>query len=121
MKKLVKGLGLLAAAFIVTAAACGGSDKPAAPAGDGAAAPAATDKPAEPAGVTLAQFEQVANGQTYEEVVAILGFEGTVSSESEIAGIKTAMYTWKGDGFGANMNAMFQDGKLISKAQFGLK
>lgn len=30
------------------------------------------------------------------------------------------MYQW-GGGFGANMNAIFQNGKLVQKAQFGLK
>ena len=29
------------------------------------------------------------------------------------------MYSWK-NANGSNMNAMFQDGRLISKAQFGL-
>ncbi len=32
------------------------------------------------------------------------------------------MYMWEGSGStGANANAMFQGGKLITKAQFGLK
>ncbi|MCE7937638.1 MAG: hypothetical protein DYG90_03375 [Chloroflexi bacterium CFX6] len=59
---------------------------------------------------------------TYEEVVAILGEEGTVLSETDIAGIKTVMYQWFGTGsLGANMNAMFQNGAMIQKSQFGLK
>lgn len=73
-------------------------------------------------GVTLENFNKLQSGMTYEEVVAILGSEGTILSESEVAGIKTAMYTWDGDsGLGANMNIMIQDNEMISKAQFGLE
>ncbi|MBA4121333.1 MAG: hypothetical protein H0X72_02570 [Acidobacteria bacterium] len=57
----------------------------------------------------------------YSEAVKILGSRGEVLSESGIGGTKTIMYQWNGEGFGANMNAMFQNGKLVSKAQFGLK
>ncbi len=56
---------------------------------------------------------------TYRQVVGILGEEGTVMSENEIGGYKTVMYQWK-SGVLANMNATFQNDKLISKAQFGL-
>jgi hypothetical protein len=38
----------------------------------------------------------------------------------ELAGIKTVMYSWQNPD-GSNMNAMFQDDKLVSKAQFMLK
>jgi hypothetical protein len=32
------------------------------------------------------------------------------------------MYRWDGAGMlGANLNAMFQNGKLVTKAQFGLR
>lgn len=42
-------------------------------------------------------------------------------SSSEMAGYKTVMLMWTGTSMGANMNAMFQNDKLVSKAQFGLK
>jgi hypothetical protein len=57
---------------------------------------------------------------SYKEVVKILGTDGEIISESDIGGTKTVMYQWQSSGFG-NMNAMFQNGKLISKSQFGLK
>jgi hypothetical protein len=57
----------------------------------------------------------------YSHFVSILGKEGTEISNNNIAGIKTIMYKWDAGSFGANMNAMFQNGKLGSKAQFGLK
>jgi hypothetical protein len=62
---------------------------------------------------------------TYSEVVQILGQSGTEISRSSIAGITTVMYQWNAGGLaglsGGNMNAMFQDGRLVSKAQFGLR
>lgn len=59
---------------------------------------------------------------TYNEVVEIIGGEGTLMSSSMISNIKTEMYSWDGSGsLGANANAMFQNGSLISKAQSGLE
>jgi cytoskeletal protein RodZ len=72
-------------------------------------------------GVTMANYTRLKTGMTYAQVVEILGKEGTELSSNEISGIKTVMYQWEGEGFGANMNAMFQNGKMIQKAQFGLK
>ncbi|WP_232335511.1 DUF3862 domain-containing protein [Thermoactinomyces sp. CICC 10735] len=70
--------------------------------------------------VTMEEFKKIKNGMTYEEVVEIIGFEGTEMSSTEIGGIKTIMYSWQNDD-GSNMNAMFQNNKLNTKAQFGLK
>ena len=87
---------------------------------DGKSSPAATDTPAA-AGVTMAGFSQLKTGMTYEQAVKVLGKEGTEMSSNEIGGTKTVMYQWEGDGLGATMTAMFQNNKLISKSQFGLK
>lgn len=80
-------------------------------------------EPAKTGGVTMANFQKLKTGMKYEEVVKILGKDGELMSENDIGGTKTEMYQWDGDGggFGANMNAMFQNGKLVSKSQFGLK
>lgn len=79
------------------------------------------EAPAEPAtGVTMANFNRLKTGMRYAEAVKILGSEGEVMSENEIAGHHTIMYKWDSSGLG-NMNAMFQNGKLVQKAQFGLK
>lgn len=79
-------------------------------------------KEASGAGVTLANFQKLETGMTYEQVVEILGDPGEELSRSDIAGYTTVMYSWNGEGgFGANMNAMFQNGKMVSKAQLGLR
>lgn len=72
-------------------------------------------------GITMSNYDRLKTGMTYKQVAEILGKDGIELSSNEIAGIKTAMYQWQGESLGANMNAMFQSGKLISKAQSGLK
>jgi len=56
---------------------------------------------------------------SYSEAVEILGGPGEEISRSDIAGYTTVMYQWK-KWTGANMNAMFQNGRLVTKAQMGL-
>jgi len=81
-----------------------------------------TPKPEDTTGVNMENYSKLQTGMSYEEVVSILGSNGEEMSSNDIAGYKNVMYKWDGDGsFGANMNAMFQNGKLIQKAQYGLK
>jgi hypothetical protein len=71
---------------------------------------------------TLSSFSAIRNGMSYRTVVGIIGCEGSELSSSEMAGYKTIMYMWSSTEFlGGNMNAMFQNDKLMMKAQFGLK
>ena len=71
--------------------------------------------------VTLAQFNRLQTGMTKDQVETILGSPGVEQSSNELAGIRTEMRAWNGNTFGGNMNVMFQDGKLVQKAQFGLE
>lgn len=71
--------------------------------------------------ISMEQYNSIETGMTYDEVVALLGGEGTLLSDTEIAGSKAQIYTWKGTSLGANANVTFSDGKVTSKAQFGLK
>lgn len=75
--------------------------------------------------ISLDEFNRIETGMTYDEVCKIIGGEGVLTSSSDF-GIddeyKTELYEWTGDGsIGANANIMFQNGKVTSKAQFGLK
>lgn len=73
--------------------------------------------------ISKAEFEQIKNGMSYEEVCKIIGSEGEVLSEvgSEGEDYHTIIYMWDGDGeIGANANFTFQKGKLVGKAQYGL-
>jgi hypothetical protein len=66
-----------------------------------------------------AEFGRISEGMTYEQVVSIIGTSGELIISNEIDGIKTMMYSWK-NANGSNINAIFQNGKLIQKAQLGL-
>jgi hypothetical protein len=68
----------------------------------------------------MSEFSRLQSGATYQRAVSIIGAAGEEMSRSEIAGITTVMYGWKNFD-GSNMNAMFQNGGLVNKAQFGLK
>ncbi|HFJ9472549.1 TPA: DUF3862 domain-containing protein [Bacillus paranthracis] len=86
--------------------------------------PKKEEAPKNKPGISKAEFDQIQNGMSYDEVKAIIGSEGEVLSESGQAGeqFHTIMYKWDGEkGFGANANFMFQEGKLQNKSQFGLK
>ncbi len=77
------------------------------------------------ASISLEEFNKIQTGMTYKEVCDIVGGEGTLGSSVDV-GIgdeyKTEIYQWTGDGsIGANANVTFQAGKVISKAQIGLK
>lgn len=65
--------------------------------------------------ITYDNFLNIQMGQSYEDVVSLLG-EGTEGSSSDVAGIKTALYEWKGSGMG-NMNVTIQSGAVTAKAQ----
>ena len=57
---------------------------------------------------------------SYDEVVSLLGGEGALISDTEIAGSTSQIYMWNGTSFGSNANITFSDGKVIAKAQVGL-
>jgi hypothetical protein len=86
------------------------------------AAPTNTPKPtATPIWrLTLAMYNLLTDGISYADAVKIIGKDGTEMSRSSLGGYVTVMYSWQNSD-GSNMNAMFQNDKLIQKAQFGLK
>ena len=77
-----------------------------------------------PGYMTLEIFNKIQIGMTYEEVVNLVGTQGTVLSDVDVGdpSLRTTMYSWEGNGqLGANANVMTQGGKVVSKAQFGLE
>lgn len=72
------------------------------------------------ANLTMAKYNELKNGITYEEAVKIIGSEGTQSSSSSVGNIKIASYKWEGDKY-ARIFATFRDNKLTSKSQSNLK
>lgn len=71
-------------------------------------------------GVTLAGFNAIRNGMSYQQVARILGEQGEEMSSAGDGQFKTNIYSWKAGFLGANMNVTFQGGRVMAKAQFGL-
>lgn len=72
--------------------------------------------------MTLDEFNRIEMGMTHEQVKDIVGGAGKITAKSEVAGITTAVVEFKGSGsVGANANVTFQDGRVVAKAQYGLK
>lgn len=69
--------------------------------------------------VTLEKYNQIETGMTLEEVEAILG-EGTENASTEAGDVNIKSYQWINSD-GSNIQIMFQDGKVNTKAQAGLK
>lgn len=70
--------------------------------------------------ITRLQFELLHDGISYREACSLLGRPGVEISRSSFAGYVTVMYQWQNDNY-SNMNAMFQNDRLVTKAQAGLK
>jgi hypothetical protein len=72
--------------------------------------------------ITLSKFNSLTDGMSYAQVVEIIGEQGTLQSETTLFGITTSMYSWNGAGLlGGTATVMFQDDRLISKSQIGLR
>lgn len=65
--------------------------------------------------ITLAEFNQIKDGMSYDEVVEIIGKDGLLSSKSD----NVELYMWHGKD-GGTACAMFVDDRVISKSQAGL-
>ncbi len=71
-------------------------------------------------GLTKAKFEELKNGMTYKEVVAILGKEGEETSSSQVG--KTTIRTMKWQGVNYEyIFANFTNDKMTFKSQANLK
>lgn len=76
--------------------------------------------------LTMEKYLQLKNGMSRESVEQILGTPGTELSSGHIDGapgvmdsIDTVLYGWSNRD-GSNLNVMFQNDRLVMKAQYGL-
>ncbi len=72
------------------------------------------------ADLTMAKYNQLENGMTYEEAVKIIGSEGSQTSSSSIGSYKSTSYKWEGEKY-ARIYLIFKDDKITSKSQSNLK
>ena len=76
----------------------------------------------DPNDITLSKYQQLKTGMSQAQVVAILGKPGVeISSGEFVPGYQIRMLQWFNEDQSGNMNATFQNDRLTSKAQFGLR
>ncbi len=76
--------------------------------------------PTNPPTISRAEFDALTDGMTYEAASTLIGGRGILTSESHLGGIHTVTYTWQGPSGGANAIVVFQENRLVTKAQAGL-
>lgn len=122
--KLAVWAGLVALICLFAAEAFGPSDSdiPTRRSGSVYAAPRPDYTPHEVNLPGRADYDRLREGMTYEDVTRILGSAGKVRATNNTTPIDAVMYEWEGRGrFGANINVLFESGRLISKGQNGLR
>jgi hypothetical protein len=104
---------LLAAVGAVTFLACSGGG----PVTSNPGTPPAPPTSAAAGDITLAEFNQLKQGMTYEQVTDLVVSQGQLSSQSG----PFTTYTYPGNAPMGNAVLTFQDGKLTSFTQIGLR
>ena len=74
----------------------------------------------DPDPVTLAQYERLKDGMSYEDVVKILG-PGEEISRTEILGVSVTQYAWRGGPAQSGISATFVGRTLLSRVELGLR
>lgn len=69
---------------------------------------------------TLDIFNQIEIGMSYEEIVQLVGAEGTLSTESGYSNQTMKVYYWYSSNGISNMTISFMNGKVSAKSQIGL-
>lgn len=70
---------------------------------------------------TLEKFNQIQTGMTYQEVVEIMGEEGTLSTESSYGNQTMQIYYWYAKNGISNATISFTNGIVSAKSQIGLE
>ena len=74
----------------------------------------------QPEKITIDEFHAVKNGMTYQEVVEIIGGEGSLTTEYTVQWDTYQTISWEGNHTGSSASLTFCNGILESKMQFGL-
>lgn len=70
--------------------------------------------------VTIEKFNQIETGMTYQQVVDIIGEEGTLSTESSYGSQTMKIYGWYASNGISNATVSFTNNKVTAKSQIGL-
>jgi hypothetical protein len=72
--------------------------------------------------IDYATFQKINMGMSYKSVVKMIGTKGAITASSDEGVYNTFVVTWDGYGdLGVNVAITFQNNKVVSKAQYGLK
>ena len=66
----------------------------------------------------MEKYLSIQMGSSYQDVVAIMGSEGKVSSQTSVGDSNTTLYEWDVKGFGS-MNVTVQDDVVVGKCYLG--
>lgn len=71
--------------------------------------------------MTLEKFNKIETGMTYQQVVDIIGEEGTLSTESSYGSQSMKVYYWYASNGISNATVSFMNGNVTAKSQIGLE
>jgi len=69
--------------------------------------------------ISIAKFDKLELGMSYDEAKAIMGSDGNQTSEMKSGSYESSSYEWKGEKF-ARISVRFQNGELVYRSQSGL-
>lgn len=69
---------------------------------------------------TMEKYNQVQTGMTLDQVVEVMGGEGQLQSDTDVAGTTSQIYSWSGESLGSNMTVTLMNGTVSAKVQYGL-
>ncbi|MBI4924127.1 MAG: hypothetical protein HY834_20520 [Devosia nanyangense] len=76
----------------------------------------------EPCGATLKEYSALKAGMSLHRAASVIGCPGTEMSRVSIGGQETVLVSWRGTrGLFSNMNATFDNDRLVAKGQLGLE
>jgi hypothetical protein len=70
--------------------------------------------------IRLSEFEAIKDGMSFDEVVSIVGQPTAMVTSHMVQGVEAKVHIWKA-GILASATMTFQDGRLFSKSQVGLR
>lgn len=70
--------------------------------------------------ITMAEYNKITAGMTYEQVVAVVGCEGTAAAPVTSNGVTATVYTWTGATAGATARVAFVNGVVSDMTQTNL-
>lgn len=71
--------------------------------------------------MTLEKFNKIETGMTYQQVVDIIGEEGTLSTESSYGSQSMKVYYWYSSNGISNATISFMNDTVTAKSQIGLE